>query len=141
VKSPAAIIAYEGLEEINREVFRKGFFFTGDLGKKDEEGLIYLLGRKKFFINKGGYKINPQEVEDVLESHPAVEEVAVVGVPTAFKDEKVKAVVVSKEACSEAQLVDFCRGRIADFKVPSIIEFREALPKSPTGKVRKKLLV
>lgn len=141
VRSPAAITGYEDLPEVNRETFRDGAFLTGDLGRKDASGRLYLMGRKKFFINKGGYKINPQEIETLLEQHPDVEEVAVVGVPTQFEDEKVKAVVVRKGAVDADQLVEFCRGRIADFKIPAVIEFRDSLPKSSTGKIRKKLLI
>ena len=141
VRSPAAIAGYEDLPEVNRESFRDGYFLTGDLGRKDASGYLYLLGRKKFFINKGGYKINPQEIEQLLEQHPAVEEVAVVGVPTQFEDEKVKAVVVKKNDVGTEELVEFCRGKIADFKIPATIEFRDSLPKSSTGKVRKKLLI
>ena len=85
MKSPAAITGYEGLAEVSRETFRDGYFFTGDLGKRDHDGLLYLVGRKKFFINKGGFKINPHEIEALLESHPKVEEVVAVGEPvTAF---------------------------------------------------------
>lgn len=141
VKSPAAICAYKGGEEVNREAFRDGYFFTGDLGRRDRNGLLYLAGRKKFFINKGGYKINPQEIEDLLAGHPQVEEVAVIGVPTAFEDEKVKAVVVASGDCGVEDIIEHCRGQIADFKIPSLVEFRESLPKSPTGKIRKKLLL
>jgi long-chain acyl-CoA synthetase len=140
VRSPAAIRNYEGLEQ-GQESFREDWFLTGDLGRLDRAGNLYLVGRKKFFINKGGYKINPQEIEDLLASHPGVEEAAVVGVPTAFDDEKVKAVVVPRGPIDPAELVAFCRGKIADFKIPSVIELREELPKSPTGKVRKRLLV
>lgn len=141
VRSPSSITGYEGLEEANRESFRKGWFLTGDLGRRDADGNLYLVGRKKFFINKGGYKINPQEIEDLLATHPGVDEVAVVGVPTAFDDEKVKAVVVPRSPLTPDELMTFCRGKIADFKIPSVVEFREELPKSPTGKVRKKMLV
>jgi long-chain acyl-CoA synthetase len=141
VCSPGAISGYEDLEEVNREVFREGIFLTGDIGRINDQGEITLLGRKKFFINKGGYKINPQEIESLLETHPGVEEVAVVGVPTAFEDEKVKAVIVRKGEVTAAELVEFCREKIADFKIPSVVEFRDALPKSSTGKIRKKLLV
>ena len=141
VASPAVISSYVGGGEAEAEAFKKGYFFTGDLGYRADDGLLYLAGRKKFFINKGGYKINPQEIEDLLMEHPQVEEAAVIGVPTAFQDEKVKAVVVLRQACPEEELVEFCRGRIADFKIPSLIEFRDALPKSPTGKIRKKLLL
>jgi len=141
VAGPGAITGYEDLPEVNRESFRDGFFLTGDVGKKDAAGRIYLLGRKKFFINKGGYKINPQEIEDLLHHHPCVREAAVIGVPTAYEDEKVKAVIVPSAQVSPEDLVEFCRGRIADFKIPSLFEFREELPRSPTGKLRKKLLL
>ena len=140
VKSPAAIKGYDGLEDVNREVFQNGYFFTGDLGIRDRGGLLYLVGRKKFFINKGGYKINPHDIEVLLESHPKVEEVVVVGAPTSYGDEKVKAVIVLKEPCREEEIVEYCQGKIADFKIPSLIEFRDSLPKSPTGKIRRKML-
>jgi long-chain acyl-CoA synthetase len=137
VKSPAAIGGYEGSEEPARESFRNGFFFTGDLGRRDQDGLLYLVGRKKFLINKGGYKINPLEIEALLEAHPKVEEAVVVGLPTSFGDEKVKAVVVLSGPCTEKEIIEHCRGRVADFKIPSLIEFREALPKTATGKVQR----
>ena len=137
VKSPAAIEGYNGLAGLNRESFRNGYFLTGDLGWRNSDGLLYLVGRKTFLINKGGYKIRPGEVEEVLESHPKVEEAAVIGVPTPFGDEKVKAVIVLNVPCTEEEIVEYCRGKIADFKIPSVVEFREALPKTPTGKIRR----
>lgn len=141
VKSPAAIRGYDGLVEVNKEAFRNGYFLTGDLGKKDQKGLLYLIGRKKFFINKGGYKIDPHEIEDLLESHPKVEEAVVIGLPTSYGDEKVKAVLVLNASCAEEEIIKYCQGKIADFKIPSLIEFRESLPKSPTGKVLRKMLM
>lgn len=141
VKSPAAIAGYVGLDEVNKAVFRDGYFFTGDLGRKDEAGLLYLVGRKKFFINKGGYKINPYEIEELIEEHPKVKEAVVIGMPTPYGDEKVKAVVVPAAACTAEEVVEFCSGQIADFKIPSLVEFRDSLPKSPTGKVRRKMLL
>ncbi len=141
IKSPFMITGYEGLEEVNRKDFRDGYFFTGDLGKKDAQGRIYLLGRKKFFINKGGFKVDPREIEEILEKHPKVREAVAVGVPTSHGDEKVKAVVVASEPCTAHEMVEFFRGKIADFKIPSVVEFRTSLPKSPTGKIRRKLLV
>jgi len=141
VRSAGTIKGYDGLDEVNKEVFRGGYFFTGDLGKRDEGGLLYLVGRKKFFINRGGYKIDPHEIEEILESHPGVEEAVAMGVPTAFGDEKVKAVIVLKGPCTEEEIVEYCRGKIADFKIPSLVEFRETLPKSPTGKIRRALLI
>jgi long-chain acyl-CoA synthetase len=141
VKSEAAIKGYDGLDEVNKEAFRDGYFFTGDLGKTDEEGLLYLAGRKKFFINRGGYKIDPYEIEEILESHPRVDEAVAVGVPTPFGDEKVKAVIVLNGPCAEEDIVEYCRGKIADFKIPSLVEFRDSLPKSPTGKIRRTMLL
>ena len=141
VKSPAAIMGYEGLDEVNKEVFRNGYFLTGDLGRRDKDGLLYLVGRKKFFINKGGYKINPHEIEELLESHPKVHEVVVIGVPTSYGDERVKAVIVPNASCTEEEIIEYCRGKIADFKIPSLLEFKDSLPKSPTGKIRRKILI
>lgn len=140
VASPAAIREYPGRDDINREAFRDGYFFTGDVGRIDQDGRIYLVGRKKFFINKGGFKIDPREIQELIESHPRVAEAAVLGVPSAYGDDKVKAVIVRDGACSEQDIIDHCRGRIADFKIPSIIEFRDSLPKSPTGKLRWEML-
>ncbi len=139
VKSGAAIQSY-GCEELDSGTFCNGYFLTGDLGRKDHDDLLYLVGRKKLFINKGGYKINPREVEELLESHPKIEEAVVIGVATPFGDQKVKALLVTNAPCSKVEIIDHCRGRIAEFKVPSIIEFRDEFPKSPTGKVQRELL-
>jgi len=140
VQSPGAIRAYVNAEEANRESFRDGYFLTGDLGRRDERGLLTIAGRKKFFINKAGYKIDPKEIQDLLESHPKVEEAVVLGLPTSYGDEKVTAVVVANGTCTAEELVEFCRGKIAPFKVPSVIEFRTSIPKSPTGKIRRAML-
>jgi len=139
IRSTYAITAYEGVSD--QSSFRDGYFLSGDLGRSDSEGRLYLAGRKKFFINRGGYKIDPREVEELLEEHPAVEEAVVVGLPTPYGDEKVKAVVVLRESCTEEELVLFCNGKIADFKIPSLIEFRDTLPKTPTGKVQRIMLI
>jgi long-chain acyl-CoA synthetase len=141
VNSPAAIKCYDGLVDVDKESFRNGYFFSGDLGKKDQGGLLYLIGRKKFFINKGGYKIDPHEIEELLESHAKVDEAVVIGLPTSYGDEKVKAVIVLNIPTTEEEIIKYCQGKIADFKIPSLIEFRESLPKSPTGKVLRKMLM
>ena len=140
VKSPSAIESYDGCNALNQASFRNGYFFTGDVGRRGPDGLLYLTGRKKFFINKGGYKINPREIEQLLETHPNVEEAVVLGLSTPFGDERVKAMVVLNAPCAEQEIIEHCRGRIADFKVPSLIEFRERFPKTPTGKIRRDLL-
>lgn len=133
--SPAATMAYPGLPEATAEAFRGGYFFPGDVGRKDENGNIFLVGRKSLFINRGGYKVNPYEVEQLLERHPRVRQAAVVGVETPYGDEQVKAVVIPDGPCDRGELIAFCRDRLADFKIPSMIEFRTELPTSATGKI------
>ena len=141
VKSPAAISSYDGCEELNRAAFKNRYFLTGDLGRRDDQGLLYLVGRKKLFINRAGYKVNPQEIEDWLRTHPKVEEAVVVGLPTSFGDEKLKAVIVLNDVCKEEEIIEHCRGKIADFKIPTLIEFRDELPRTATGKIRREMLL
>lgn len=142
VRSPAMTDGYSGLEELNREAFRDGYFHTGDLGRLDEEGRLYLTGRKKLLIEVGGYKVDPIEVQDVVLAHPKVREAVVVGAEgSAEGEELVKAVVVPDGDVDDRELVEFCRERLANFKVPQIVELREEIPKSPLGKVLRKYLV
>lgn len=141
VNSQTLTSGYYNAPEVNKEAFKSGHFFTGDLGKKDEQGYLYITGRKKIFIDTGGYKVDPLEVEDVLSTHPKVEEVVVVGTIRPYAGEMIKAVVVSKEECQEDELLNYCKDKLPDFKVPRIIEFREEIPKSPLGKILRKDLV
>jgi long-chain acyl-CoA synthetase len=134
IRSPAAATEYRGSTEATH-AFRDGWFFPGDVGYADESGRIYLTGRTSLFINRGGFKVNPQEIESVLEEHPLVREAAVVGVETAAGDQRVRAYVVVDAPCAEAAIIEFCRQRLADYKLPSLIEFRDSLPRSPTGKL------
>ena len=104
-----------------------------------EKGRIYLTGRKKMLIDVGGDKVDPLEVEDVLNTHPKVEEAVVVGAKGSDGVELTKAVIVQKEECSEQEILAYCKERIADFKVPRMVEFRQELPKDPVfGKVQRK---
>jgi long-chain acyl-CoA synthetase len=142
VSSAAATAGYGDLPELNAVAFRDGRFFTGDLGRLDESGMLYIEGRKKLLIETGGFKVDPIEVEAVINAHPGVSESVVVGVDTEVAGEqKVKAVVVLEGECEERELVAFCRERLANFKVPQSVEFREEIPKSPLGKVLRKYLV
>ena len=142
VASPSAVDSYPDLPELSSITFRDGKVFTGDLGRLDEDGMLYLVGRKKLLIDTGGFKVDPVEVETVLESHPSVAEAIVVGVDTEVGGEqRVKAVVVADGECDERELVAFCRERLANFKVPEKVEFRDVIPKSPLGKVLRKYLV
>ena len=140
ITSPAAIRAYDGSPEVNAGSFRDGFYLSGDLGKKNGEGYLSLTGRKKFMINRGGYKVNPREVEEAIQSHPKVQEVVVVGTPSPHGDEFIQCFVVTTAPCTGEELIRHCQRRIADFKIPSRIEFREVLPKSEAGKVLRQQL-
>lgn len=135
IASPHAITAYHGNPEANATSFRDGFYLSGDLGRMDSEGYLTLTGRKKFLINRGGFKVNPNEVEQAILSHPQASEVVVLGAPSSFGDELVRCVIVPAGPLTEDEVVEHCRARIADYKVPSLIEFRDELPKSPTGKI------
>ena len=118
------------------------YFRTGDLGRLDEDGRLYITGRKKLLIEVGGYKVDPIEVEDVVIAHPKIREAVVVGVAGEIPGEEiVKAVVVLSEDFEERELLDFCEERLANFKVPRMVEFRDEIPRSPLGKVLRKYLI
>ncbi|HEY2387007.1 MAG TPA: class I adenylate-forming enzyme family protein [Candidatus Binatia bacterium] len=135
IASPGAITAYDGNAEATAASFRAGFYLSGDLGRKDARGALTLTGRKKFLINRGGFKVNPLEVEEAIRAHPRVREVVVLAAPSPHGDDLVRAVIVADGACAADEIVAHCAPRIADFKIPSRIEFRDALPKTETGKI------
>ena len=141
IKSETLTQGYHNAPEVNKKAFRGGYFFTGDLGRKDEQGYLYITGRKKIFIDTGGYKVDPLEIEAVLSGHPNVKEVVVVGTKRPYVGEVIKAVVVVKEGCQEQELIDYCQTKLADFKTPKLIEFRDQIPRSPLGKILRKELV
>ena len=142
VASPATTSGYAELEDFNAIAFAGGRFQTGDLGQLDADGRLTITGRKKLLIEVGGYKVDPIEVQDVVEAHPSVAEAVVVGVPGATPGaEVVKAVVVPSAELDERALIDFCRERLANYKVPQLVELRDEIPKSPLGKVLRKYLV
>ncbi|NEP09964.1 MAG: acyl--CoA ligase [Symploca sp. SIO2C1] len=139
IKTQGITSGYINKPELNKQAFSGGCFFTGDLGKKDEKGRVYLTGRKKMLIDVGGDKVDPLEVEDVLNTHPKVEEAVVVGAKGSDGVELTKAVIVPNGECSEQEILAYCKERIADYKVPRMVEFRQELPKDPVfGKVQRK---
>lgn len=140
VKSPSMTTGYYGLPEETARVFRNGYYFTGDLGFIDEAGYIYIRGRKKFLINVGGFKVDPEEVENLLSKHPDVVEAAVLGITDNLGNERVKAVIVPRRQMQVRDVLDFCRGRIAEYKLPALVEFRSELPRSPAGKILRERL-
>ena len=114
-----------------------GYYLSGDIGKFDDEGYLTITDRKKNMIDVSGLKVYPREVEEILIEHPAVAEVAVIGIPHKFKGETVKAFIVlrDKETSSEEEIIDFCKGRMARYKVPTAVEFIDELPRSAVGKI------
>jgi long-chain acyl-CoA synthetase len=142
IRSVAMTPGYADADELNADAFRDGWFRSGDRGRIDEEGRLYLTGRTKRLIDVRGDKVDPVEVEDVLAVHPKVGEVVVVGVASDVPGEElVKAVVVPAGDCQERELIRYCRERLADYKVPSRVEFREEIPTGPGGKVLRKYLL
>jgi len=125
--------------EATAEVFNGGWFHTGDLGYIDEDGFLFIVGRIKELIIRGGFNVYPAELEDVLHAHPAILEAAVVGIPDDRLGEEVKAVVALRPGASltEEELIAYCKERIAAYKYPRVIEFREALPRNTLGKILK----
>lgn len=142
VASPASTDGYADLPELSAVAFRDGRYFTGDLGRIDEDGMLFIEGRKKLLIETGGFKVDPIEVEAVLDQHPRVVESVVVGVDTEVPGEqRVRAVVVARGEADAAGIIAFCREQLANFKVPQEVEFRDEIPKSPLGKIQRKYLV
>jgi long-chain acyl-CoA synthetase len=133
---------YHGHPEATAEAMAGGWLHTGDLGYVDEDGFFFVVDRKKDLIIRGGYNVYPREIEDVLYTHPAVAEAAVVGVPDDRLGQEVKAVVALRagKQATEAELVEYVRERVASYKYPRSVEFREHLPVNATGKILKREL-
>ena len=142
VRGPNVMRGYYKLDMETTRVLRNGWFYTGDIGRLDEEGYLYITDRKGDLIISGGHNIYPREVEEVLATHPDLLECAVIGVPDGDMGEVVKAfVVVRQNTIVEPEaLIRFCKERMAAFKVPRYIEHRDSLPKDGPGKIIKKLL-
>ncbi|RPJ00715.1 MAG: long-chain fatty acid--CoA ligase, partial [Deltaproteobacteria bacterium] len=124
------------------ETVVNGWLHTGDMGRYDERGFIYIVDRKKDMIVSGGENVYPREIEEVFYQHPSVKEVAIIGIPDPYWVERVHALVVLKEGATATteELIDFCKGRIARYKAPKSLEFVDSLPKTPSGKILKREL-
>ncbi len=128
--------------EATAEAMRGGWFHTGDLGYRDDDGYFFIVDRKKDMIIRGGFNVYPREIEEVLYGHPAVAEAAVIGIPHESHGEEIKAVIALKagqNATPEA-IIDYCKQKLAAYKYPRVIEFLPTLPKGPTGKILKREL-
>lgn len=142
ITSSAVTTGYLNNPEVNRTSFKDGGWLSGDLGRVDADGNVYLTGRKKLVVSVAGLKVDPIEIEDVLMGHPAVAEAVVFGIPDPRTGEqRLKAVVVKKSEETAEALVNYARAHLSAHKVPYVVEFVDALPRSVTGKVlRGKLL-
>jgi long-chain acyl-CoA synthetase len=146
-RSPAAGTGYAGLEEVNRQVFRDGWFRTGDLGVLDADGRLSIRGRIKLFIDTPAGKVDPVELEHCVTEHPSVLEAAAVGVPSRSGAELVKIVVAvgedwdGEERDLRRQIIALCREQLAEFKLPRIVEMRRELPRSAAGKLLRSKLI
>lgn len=129
-------------DEATRAAFRNGWFHTGDIGYRDPDGFFYIVDRKSDMIIRGGENIYPREIDEVLYRHPSVAAAAAVGVPDPLYGEEVAAYVILREGCdaSDAEIIEFCRAHLADYKCPKTITFAADLPRGPTGKVLKREL-
>jgi acyl-CoA synthetase (AMP-forming)/AMP-acid ligase II len=142
VRGEAMTVGYWNLPDETAKLLKGGWLHTGDYARQDEDGFIYIVDRKNDMIISGGKNIYPREVEEVLYGHPAVLETTVIGVPDAHWGESVKAIVVLKpgETATAGDLITFCKENMASYKKPTTVEFRDILPKSPAGKILKRVL-
>ena len=140
INGPNVIKGYENNPEANATAFFGEWFRTGDQGYLDADGYLTLVGRLKEMINRGGEKISPREIDEVLLTHPGVAEAVCFGVPHKTWGEEVAAAVVLREAVSEADLLAYCRERLADYKRPKQIHITDAIPRTATGKIQRRIV-
>jgi len=133
---------YWGDPEETANAIRDGWLYTGDIAVQDEDDYFAIVDRKKDMIIAGGYNIYPREIDEVLYEHPKIADAVAIGIPDEYRGETVKAFVVlspGEEATAE-DIISFCREKLAAYKAPKIVEFREDLPKSAVGKILRKIL-
>ncbi len=143
VRGPNVMQGYLKHEEATAETLKDGWLYTGDMARFDKEGYVYIEGRKKEMVNVRGLNVYPREIEEVLYQNPKIKEAAVIGIEDIHKGEVPKAFVVLKDAekATEHELIHYLRERLASYKIPKYVEFRNALPKNTTGKILKRVLV
>ncbi len=142
IRGPQVMTGYWNMPEETEHVFTDGWLHTGDIAKMDGDGYFYIVDRLKDMIINGGLKVYPRDVDEVLYQHLAVQDACTIGVPHDVKGEMVKAFVVLKKdaSASREELIEFCREKLAGFKTPSEIEFRDTLPRSAVGKILRREL-
>jgi len=143
IRGPQVMKGYWNMPEETAQTLREGWLYTGDIARMDEEGYFTIVDRKKDMIIAGGFNIYPRDVEEVLYEHPKVKEAVVAGIPDPYRGETVKAYIILKEGetATEEEIREFCKGKMAKYKVPTHVEFRAELPKTIVGKVLRRILV
>jgi long-chain acyl-CoA synthetase len=128
--------------EETRNVLRDGWFYSGDIGRFDQEGYLTIVDRKKDMIIAGGFNVYPIEIDNVLFEHPKILEGCAIGIPDAYRGETVKAYVVPKkgQSLTEEEVIAYCREHLAPYKAPRSVEFVDELPKSAVGKILRRKL-
>jgi fatty-acyl-CoA synthase/long-chain acyl-CoA synthetase len=140
VHAPFSMKGYLNQPDLTRETLRNGWLHTGDMGRMDENGYVYIVDRKKDMVISGGMNVYPAEVEGVISKHPRVMQVSVIGIPDEKWGEAVTAVIIRDGELSEQDVKDFCRNKLSKYAQPKNIVFQEQLPLTLLGKVDKKAL-
>lgn len=142
-KGPAVVKGYYGIDEKVDSCLADGWYFSGDLGKKDEEGFLYFIDRKNSMMKVAGLKVYPSEIEQLLITHPNIKEVAVVAYPDVLKGEVPKSIIVSKDGqtLTKDDIFHFCKDNLPNYKIPKVVEIRNELPKMSNGKINRKVLM
>jgi long-chain acyl-CoA synthetase len=142
IRGPQVMKGYLNMPAETAQTLRGGWLYTGDVATMDEDGYFYIVDRKKDMILASGYNVYPREIEEVLFEHPDVSEAVAVGVPDAYRGESVKAFVVRRtgSTVTETEILAFCLERLAPYKAPKELEFRQELPKSAVGKLLRRVL-
>ncbi len=142
IKSPLVMQGYWNRPEETAEQLKDGWLHTGDVAVQDEDDYFFIVDRKKDMVIAGGYNIYPREIDEVLYQHPKIADAVAVGIADEYRGETIKAFVVVKsgETCTEEEIIGFCREKLAAYKAPKLVEFRQELPKSAVGKILRKVL-
>ena len=142
IKGPTVMKGYWNNPKETNLQLKDGWLRTGDVGQMDEDGYITIVDRKKDMIITGGFNVYPREVDEVLYQHPKVADGVTVGIPDPYRGETIKAFIVLKpgQTATEAEIIKFCKEKLAPYKVPKLVEFRNSIPKSAVGKILRKIL-
>ena len=142
VRGPQIMPGYWNKPDESANALRNGWLYTGDIAYMDEDGYCFIVDRKKDMIIVGGYNVAPREIDEVLYEHPKIKEAVCVGVPHPSRGEVIKAYIVLKEgeSCDKSEIIRWCRDRLANYKVPRMVEFRHDLPKTLVGKILRRVL-